>query len=214
MKCYDIPGGEDSEFEPGSGGKVLRNLLGVTDVRLMELLESRYLVTAQERFYEKFENEHRFTFRDLRDMHREWLGPIYPFAGTIRTVNIGKGGFQFATVQFLESNLKVFERDFLQALTPCRPSSLRGLSDALAKVHGEFIMLHPFREGNGRLGRWLADVMAAQAGLPFPSYGFTEKDNSGRRVQYLSAVKKAALTNYEDLSRFFYEALLRGLEEA
>jgi fido (protein-threonine AMPylation protein) len=32
-------------------------------------------------------------------------------------------------------------------------------STALAVVHAEFILIHPFREGNGRCGRLLAILM-------------------------------------------------------
>ena len=75
-------------------------------------------------------------------------------------------------------------------------------------------MLHPFREGNGRLGRWLADAMAAQASFPFPSYGFTPDDEEGYRAQYLSAVKRGGLGEYEQLSQFFAEALSRAVRES
>lgn len=34
--------------------------------------------------------------------------------------------------------------------------------EAIAVTHVELILIHPFREGNGRLSRLLADVMAVQ----------------------------------------------------
>ncbi|WP_458735390.1 Fic family protein [Zobellella taiwanensis] len=37
----------------------------------------------------------------------------------------------------------------------------------LARSHVEFILIQPFREGNGRIYRSLFDVMALQASLPF-----------------------------------------------
>ena len=42
---------------------------------------------------------------------------------------------------------------------------------ALARTHAEFILIHPFREGNGRLARLLNTLMAFQAGLPGLDYG-------------------------------------------
>lgn len=35
----------------------------------------------------------------------------------------------------------------------------------LAESHVEFILIHPFREGNGRISRLLIDVMATKAGF-------------------------------------------------
>ena len=75
-------------------------------------------------------------------------------------------------------------------------------------------MLHPFREGNGRLGRWLADAMIYQAGLPLPDYRFDEKDTNGFRAEYLSAIKKAVLLETEELTQFFSKALFRGAPTA
>ena len=43
---YD-PAGIQAEFEPGSRGRVLRNLLGITRVRDMALAESQALSLAQ-----------------------------------------------------------------------------------------------------------------------------------------------------------------------
>lgn len=88
--------GPEAEFEPGSRGRVLRNLLGITRVRDMNEAESQALVLAQEAALDRFGPEHRFTAEDICALHRLWLGPIYGWAGECRSVNIGKAGFQFA----------------------------------------------------------------------------------------------------------------------
>ena len=88
--------GPEAEFEPGSRGRVLCNLLGITRVRDMNEAESQALELAQEAALDRYGPRHRFTAADIRALHRLWLGPIYPWAGEYRSVNIGKGGFQFA----------------------------------------------------------------------------------------------------------------------
>jgi len=88
--------GPEAEFEPGSRGRVLRNLLGITQVRDMNEAESQALELAQEAALDRYGPEHRFTAADICALHRLWLGPIYPWAGEYRSVNIGKAGFQFA----------------------------------------------------------------------------------------------------------------------
>ncbi len=35
---------------------------------------------------------------DIRGWHRRWLGNVYAWAGQYRTLNMGKDGFQFASV--------------------------------------------------------------------------------------------------------------------
>jgi len=59
-----------------------------------------------------------------------------------------------------------FERHQLRRHTPCHSSGREGIAEAMAEVHVELMLIHPFREGNGRIGRLLATLMALQAGLP------------------------------------------------
>lgn len=60
--------------------------------------------------------------------------------------------------------LAEFERDCLHRYTPCENMDAHALAEAIAICHVELILVHPVREGNGRLSRLLADVMAVQAG--------------------------------------------------
>ena len=81
----------------------------------------------------------------------------------------------------------------------------------MAEVHAELLLIHPFREGNGRLARWLSDLMAFQAGLLPPDYGFAGRDAGKRRAAYLNAVRNGYVQDYEPLAGFFVEALERRL---
>jgi cell filamentation protein len=102
-----------------------------------------------------------------------------------------------------------FERETLARLTPCRAGSPESVADAVARVHADLLLIHPFRDGNGRLARWLADLMFAQAGLPFPDYGFVGRGSMGRRKEYLRAVTLGYLGDYAPLGAFFVEGLRR-----
>ena len=77
---------------------------------------------------------------------------------------MSKGGFPFAAAAQVPRLLVEFERKYLARWTPCNRLSDDELVQAIAETHVEFILIHPFREGNGRLSRLLADVMAVQAG--------------------------------------------------
>jgi cell filamentation protein len=58
------------------------------------------------------------------------------------------------------------ERGALCQHTPCHGANGADAARALAEVHAELILVHPFRDGNGRLARILALLMALQAGPP------------------------------------------------
>lgn len=82
--------------------------------------ESQALEIAQEAALERYGPNHRFSAKDVCDLHRLWLGPIYPWAGKYRTINIGKGGFQFAHAPLIPRLMAELERGPLRRHTPCR----------------------------------------------------------------------------------------------
>lgn len=84
------------------------------------------------------------TIKGLQQIHAYLFGGLYDFAGQIRSVNIAKGGFQFAMAQYLPQTLLSIER---------MPETT---FDEIAEKYVEMNIAHPFREGNGRATRiWL-----------------------------------------------------------
>lgn len=204
---YVTPEGSQAESEPGSRGRVLRNLLGITRKADMDRIEYQALVRAQDVYLERVGPETRFTAGMLCAMHREWLGGIYAWAGEYRTVELQKGSFRWPPAYLVERNMQAFDQELLRTHTPCPAEALPRLARRMAEVHGELLLIHPFRDGNGRLARWLADVMALQAGLPAPKYDFEGRGGSGRRLFYLAAVTRAYGKDYEPLVEFFVAAI-------
>jgi len=126
--------GSQAEFEPGSRGRVLRNLLGITRLRDIKLAESQALLLAQRHAVESYSEDHRFAAADICSLHKDWLGPIYPWAGEYRDVNMGKGGFQFAHAPRVPALMAELEHGPLARYTPCQPASDALLAVALATV--------------------------------------------------------------------------------
>lgn len=203
--------GTEAEFEPGSRGRVLRNSLGITRVRDMNEAESQALELAQEAALDQFGPEHRFTSNDVRSLHRLWLGPIYPWAGEYRGVNIGKAGFQFAHAPLIPKLMDELERGAMARNTPCRPAAGALVARAIAEVHAELILVHPFREGNGRLARLLALLMGLQAGLP--PLDFSPLAGAGKRA-YIAGIHAAVARNYAPLTALFLEVIEKTLQRA
>ena len=59
-----------------------------------------------------------------------------------------------------------FEKNQLRQYTPCLFTNQGKIIHAIIEVHTELVLIHPFREGNGRLARMIAVLMGLQAGLP------------------------------------------------
>jgi len=196
--------GVQAEFEPRSRNRVLRNLLGIVDERDMEVIESDALAIVQEAASARYGRTHCFSTNDVRELHRNWLGRIYAWAGEYRTVDVGKGGFQFAHAARIPLLMAEFESKVLQRLTPCAVGDHDRLAAALAEVHAELILIHPFRDGNGRLARLLAALMALQAGVE--PLDFRPLDRNGKR-NYIAAIHAALDRNYGPLAHLFRQVI-------
>lgn len=205
---YDTSQLIEDQYESGSNGKVLRNLLGIVDPEEMGVVETNALWSVQADLIEDVSVDQSFTAQDICNMHEKWLNGIYSWAGKPRTVNISKNGFNFAQSRFVPALLAEFEREQLCKYTPCRFESRDEVAHALAEVHVELMLIHPFREGNGRLGRILATLMALQAGLPILE--FSELDGA-RREEYFAAVRAGIDRNYRPMKRLFADIIERSL---
>jgi cell filamentation protein len=157
-------GSEQDQFEPGSDNKVLKNKLGIFVEQDMHEAENSLLLKLYEYLYEPEFAVATLSFADILVWHRKWLGNVYSWAGTIRSVNMGKGGFQFAAAQRIPALIATYERDYFQGYAELATWECERLIGYLASSHVEFILIHPFREGNGRISRLLMDVLATQAG--------------------------------------------------
>jgi cell filamentation protein len=75
-------------------------------------------------------------------------------------------------------------------------------------VHAELVLIHPFREGNGRSARLLSLLMGLQAGLP--PLDFSVLSGKGTRP-YIAAIHAAMGRDYEPMARLFGAVIKRTL---
>nr|WP_293371185.1 Fic family protein [Nevskia sp.] len=182
---------------------MLANKLGITDAAEMAEAELLLLEQLYEAVLVAELPLRQLTVADLFSWHRRWLGNVYPFAGLQRGVNASKDGFMFAAAAQVPRLLEEFERDCLARYTPALIGDRTRLVQAIAETHAELILIHPFVEGNGRLARLLADVMAVQAGHEPLDYS----DWDARREDYFAAIRAALGRDYSGLQQLVDTAL-------
>ena len=205
-KRYDVSQLTENQYQPGSRGRVLKNLLAITSKREMDLVEAEALKKATDTLLRSYDIQHRFTAEDICRMHRTWLDQIYPWAGRYRQVNLVKDDLPFAAAAQVPQLMQTFEEGPLRRHTPCNFSAPGRVIEALAEVHVEFILIHPFREGNGRVGRMLSTLMALQANLPLLDF----RPIHGRSKEaYFAAVRAGLDRNYKPMEEIFQLVLNR-----
>ena len=127
----------------------------------------------------------------IQQAHRALLGAIYPFAGAWRTVALhkGEGPTKWPLPPGgIQPQMELLERDVLS-----RSPLISDENDAVlrytAEVMGEFIAIHPFREGNGRTAFLLGNLVLMQNDL-LPLDVYHRRRDEGR---YYAACEAARI---------------------
>lgn len=199
---YDTTDNVEAHFEPGSNDRVLSNKLGITDAQDMDDVELDLLKRLYDAVLGSVEADQRLASADIREWHRRWLGNVYVWAGGYRSLNMSKGDFIFAASGQVPKLMDNLDKEVLSIRTPCAGMSEDQLAEAIAVVHVELILIHPFREGNGRLSRLVANVMALQAGRRQLDYTFWDE----QKASYFAAIR-AGLSDYAPMKGLVRRAL-------
>jgi cell filamentation protein len=198
----------ESQFEFGSNDQVLKNKLGITSPDEMDRREKEEQLRAIDELTEFFDKNHHFTAADICKMHKIWLGNIYEWAGKYRQVKMSKGDFPFAFPEQISKLMVEFEQVPLNNYSPCHFKTHAEISKALAVVHTELVIIHPFREGNGRVARMLAILMGLQAGLPPLDFqDMITKD----KEEYIRAIQIGVSRNYAPMEKVFGAVIRKTL---
>jgi len=206
---YDVSDSIEAQFEPGSNDTVLKNKLGITDPNKMDKVEAEALIKATDALFHEYDADHQFSANDVCHMHKVWLGDIYEWAGKYRSVNISKDDFSFAMTAQIPKLMDQFESDQLVKFTPCHFPDRKEIIKALAEVHTELVLIHPFREGNGRCSRILASIMALQAGMPVLDFSIIR---GPEKADYFTAVQIGMDRNYELMEKLFGEIIESSIQ--
>lgn len=119
------------------------------------------------------------TTKGLQQIHKYIFDGLYDFAGEIRSKNISKGNFRFATALYLPEVLSKIEK---------MPEST--YEEIIAK-YVEINIAHPFIEGNGRSTRiWLDMILKKNLGVVV-NWQNVDKD------LYLQAMERSPINDLE-----------------
>ena len=135
---------------------MLKNKLNITDEVELSKIEEKITKLKALELYDsgKINTIEVGTFKGLAQIHNYLFSDIYDFAGKMRTVNIAKGNFRFASVLYLKDILKTID------------TMPEDNYDNIIKKYVEMNVAHPFREGNGRSTRiWLDLILKKNLGL-------------------------------------------------
>jgi cell filamentation protein len=126
-------------------------------------------------------------------------------------VNVSKDNFLFAAAAHIPALMNQFEREVLSCWTPCRFPAREEITRAMAETHVELVLIHPFRDGNGRLARVVSTLMALQAGLPLLDFRVLAEE---KKQAYVVAIHSGMEKRYDPMQRLFEEIIEQSLSAA
>ena len=171
---YDVSGNVEAEYVDADL-KMLANKPGISDLGTLQIREEEALAAAYEVLLGEVRSDTRMTCDLIRYVHGRIFGELYEWAGHWRTVWISKPGVTWPAPDFIDKNMQDLEEMVLRKYSPESLREDQAFCAAVGEIQGEFLVVHPFREGNARTIKLLTDLLAAQTGRPPLVYDQTEE---------------------------------------
>jgi cell filamentation protein len=202
---YDVSGNIEGQYVDAEL-TVLTNKKGITDLPTLQIAEEQALAQAYEVLLNEVRIDTPMTSELLCHIHNRIFGELYDWAGRWRTVWISKPGITWPAPDFLEQNMLEYERDVLARYPHHKLREEDAFCSAVGKIQGEFLVIHPFREGNARAIKLLTDLLAVQTGRPLLIY---DQSEAGQEA-YISAAQAAFKRDYAPMVTIIRQALERA----
>lgn len=157
---------------------VLKNYFNVKDWELLHIIDGDNVAYYETQIVSgNSDYEFKFDVDSYLKLHKILFGNVYSFAGDIRDEFIYKSCMPYIdrkTPFCMPGNIYRELKKKLQELEVklSRVNNKDSLLDVLSYYYGEFNMIHPFREGNGRTLRLYFRLMLKNLSFSFGEFDF------------------------------------------
>ena len=182
---------------PPPDNATLKNKFGIRDFETAKNLErdlSALRLTSVGYITGDFDTKH------IKSIHKHLFQDMYDWAGEFRKVNIYKQNVSFCDVTKLDNWFTSLSKQLNANAVMQKGISVEKAADFMGMYYRAYNFGHPFREGNGRIGRVLLVQMAQQAGYNLSFKNVTKQE-------WEEASIDARYGNYDNLKDIFERSL-------
>jgi Fic-DOC domain mobile mystery protein B len=121
----------------------------------------------------------------VRKLHGEMFSDVWSWAGKYRQLDTSIGSDPLSIQEHvfgLMENAKYW----------IESNKSTDIDAAVCEIHHKLVLIHPFRNGNGRMTRMFADLLLGSKGQPVFSWGGGQlEEPSPTREKYIAALRAA-----------------------
>jgi len=166
---------------------------------LIEHLEAKNHQSALKYLFEKISNNHKITEEFILELHHILMNSIRPDAGMYRRQGVRIVGANVPTVNYIK--IPSLMEQLVKEINRNPKNSISHIS----KIHSKFEQIHPFSDGNGRIGRLILVAMLLKENIA-PAVIKKEK----KHLYYKCLQKSQQKEEFEELENFICDSVLNG----
>lgn len=190
---------EGSSLTEGDTAAILFQNASLPNKSLTEQLEAKNHQTALTYLFDYISSKKKLSEDFILKLHSILMNSIRDDAGFYRRHGVRIVGTYVPTANFLKVP------DLMEQLVKDINKKPKDLIGQVARIHSRFEKIHPFSDGNGRIGRLLMAAMLLEDNLP-PAVIKQE-----RRRLYMTYLNKAQMKDDpSNLTDFVCDAILDG----
>ena len=198
---YHSNGIEGSTLTEPDTAAILFDNIALPNKSLTEQLEAKNHQTALNYLFDHIAKKENIDEALVLKLHSILMNGVRPDAGSYRSHAVRITGVNLPTANYMSV------RKLIPEVIACIAEKTKDVIALSAGVHSKFEQIHPFGDGNGRVGRLLMNAMLLQKNLA-PAIIRQEQ----KQLYYTYLYKAQTKEDHSQLENFLCEAITDGFK--